>query len=133
MIKNTLIFNNKIEIRRSPIHGWGIFAKDDIKSGEILEESLFLILPIAKGESSYLLLDYRFNYPRMNSEHQVVVFGFSSFYNHSNTPNAKWETDEENQLFIFEAIKDINKDEEILVYYGGVDYWTDGRTHTNVV
>ena len=133
MIKDTLILNEKIEVRKSPIHGWGVFAKEDIKSGEILEESYFIILPIQKGELSPLLLDYRFNFPRFNSEYQVIPFGFSCIYNHSNEANAKWETDEENQLFIFETIRDIKRDEEICTYYGGMDYWNDGRTHTSVV
>ena len=128
-----LYFNHKIQIRKSPIHRWGVFAKFDIFENEILEEVPFVVLPIAEGESSSLLIDYRFNYPRTNSQYQVIPFGFSCIYNHSNYPSAKWETDEENQLFIFSTTRDIKKDEEIFVYYGGDNYWNDGRKHTNVI
>jgi SET domain-containing protein len=40
-MKDKLIFNNKMEVRSSPIHGYGVFAKEDIKAGEILEEIYF--------------------------------------------------------------------------------------------
>lgn len=126
-MKNSLYFNSKIEMRRSSIHGWGIFAKEFISSGEILEEEPFLIIPMSPNESSSLFIDYRYNFPRTNSKYQVIVFGFSCIYNHSNDPNAKWETDEENNIFIFSATKNIEKDEEILIYYGGDNYWADGR------
>jgi SET domain-containing protein len=42
-------------------------------------------------------------------------------YNHSNTPNALWHIINENQMSI-QIIKDIKKDEEILVSYG-TKYW----------
>lgn len=45
MQKNNLHFSSKIEVRRSQIEGWGVFAKEDIEKGEILEESPFIILP----------------------------------------------------------------------------------------
>ena len=45
-MKDRLIFNNKIELRKSTIHGWGVFAKENISAGEILEEIPFLIIPI---------------------------------------------------------------------------------------
>jgi len=126
-MKNNLYFNNKIEMRRSSIHRWGIFAKEKILSGEILEEEPFLIIPMSPTESSSLFIDYRFNFPKQNSKYQVITFGFGCIYNHSNSPNAKWETDEENSIFIFSTIRDIEKDEEILTYYGGDDYWSEGR------
>lgn len=131
-MKEILYFNNKIEMRKSPIHGWGIFAKDFITIGEILEEEPYLIIPMSPNESSSLFIDYRYNFPRENSKHQVIAFGFSCIYNHSNDPNAKWETDEENNIFIFSTIKDIQKDEEIFIYYGGDNYWADGRNKIQI-
>jgi len=131
-MKEKLINNPKIQIRKSPIHGWGVFAKENILEGEILEENPFLVIPMGKNEASSLFIDYRFNYPRIKSEKQVIVLGSSSLYNHSENPNAMWETDTENEIFIFKAIKNINKDEEIFVYYGGENYWNDGRNHSNI-
>ena len=122
-----------MEVRKSPVHGWGVFAKEDINSGEVLEEIYFLIIPTASNEASSIFIDYRFNYPRTEPKHQVIPFGFACIYNHSNSPNARWDTDEENQLFVFTATKDIKKDEEIFTYYGGDSYWSDGRGYIKVV
>jgi SET domain-containing protein len=132
-MKDRLIFNSKIEMRRSPIHGWGVFAKYDIQSNEILEEVPFLILPIAKGETSSLFIDYRFNFPCGDWKYQVLPAGFSCYYNHSNNPNAGWYSDDENEIFVFTTSRFIKKDEEIFTYYGDVNYWSDGRTNTKVL
>ena len=132
-MKDCLIFNNKIEVRKSPVHGWGVFAKDDIKAEEILEENYFLVIPMAPNESSSIFIDHRYNFPRTDPKNQVIPFGFSCIYNHSDNPNAAWETDEENQIFVFKAIKDIKKDEEIFTYYGGSNYWNDGRSNTKII
>lgn len=131
-MKDRLYFNSKIELRKSPVHGWGVFAKEDIQSNEILEEIPFLILPIEKGEMSSLFLDYRFNFPSGDWKYQVMPMGFAAYYNHSNTPNAGWYTDEENDIFVFTTNQFISKDSEIFTYYGDVNYWNDGRTHTVV-
>lgn len=131
-MKTTLYFNNKIEMRRSPIHGWGVFAKEDIASGEILEEVPFLIVPMTKGEVSSMFIDYRFNFPSGDWKYQALPLGFACIYNHSNTPNAGWYTDEENEIFVFTTSKDIKKDEEICTYYGDGTYWNDGRARIEV-
>lgn len=61
MQKNNLNFSSKIEVRKSSIEGWGVFAKENIKKGEVLEESPFIILPsytlIAKSVFDILRLN----------------------------------------------------------------------------
>ena len=126
---------SKIFIDKSPIHGWGVFAKVDIEENEIIEECPLLVLPISKGEVTSLLIDYRFNWPQGGSpwDKQVVSTGFALLYNHSNTPNAAWRSNLENNTFEFYSIKNIKAGEEVFVWYGDVSYWNDGRAHTNVV
>lgn len=41
----TLAHCKKIEVRESPIEGFGVFATDEIKAGEILEEIPFVLFP----------------------------------------------------------------------------------------
>ena len=53
---------SKIYVDKSPVHGWGVFAKETINEGEIFEEVPVLELPINKGEVTSLLIDYRFNF-----------------------------------------------------------------------
>ena len=129
-----MIYNPKIYVDKSPIHGWGVFAKEDIMEGEVFEECPVLTLPIEKGEITSLLVDYRFNWPQGNDfEEKVVTLGYGSLYNHSNNANAYWVSDLENKTFKFISNREIKKDEEIFVWYGDVSYWNDGRTYTNVI
>ena len=129
-----MIHNPKVYADKSPIHGWGVFAKEDIIEGEVFEECPILTLPIEKGEVTSLLIDYRFNWPQGNDwQEQVLALGYGSLYNHSNDPNAFWVSDIENRIFKFVSNREIKQGEEIFVWYGDVDYWNDGRTHTNII
>ena len=129
-----MIHNPKVYADKSPIHGWGVFAKEDIMEGEVFEESPILTLPIEKGEVTSLLIDYRFNWPQGNDwQEQVLALGYGSLYNHSNDPNAFWVSDIENRIFKFVSNREIKQGEEIFVWYGDVSYWNDGRTHTNII
>lgn len=71
MQKNrTLQFTSKIEVRESPIEGWGVFAKEDILKGEVLEESPFILFPsytilgkeIYEVLNAQKILDYKEKY-----------------------------------------------------------------------
>jgi len=130
-----MIYNPKIFLDKSPIHGWGVFAKEDILEGEVFEECPILSLPMKYGEVSDMFIDYRFNWPQgVNEwEEQVVALGFGSFYNHSESANAYWVSNYNERTFKFISNRKINKGEEIFVWYGDVNYWNDGRTHTNVI
>jgi SET domain-containing protein len=126
---------SKIYVESSPIHGLGVFALEDINEGEILEICPVIDMGMKFGETSSVLLDYRFNWPQGTNvwEKQVVATGFSLLYNHSNNPNAGWRSNLENNTFEFYSIKNIKAGEEVFVWYGDISYWNDGRTHTNVV
>jgi hypothetical protein len=127
---------NKVYVAKSSVHGFGVFANEFIKEGEIIEETPLLDLKIKKGESTSLMVDYRFNWPQGaggNWTKQVLPWGYGCIYNHSNEPNAHWRSNLERETFEFVANRDIQIDEEIFTYYGGVEYWNDGRANTNVV
>jgi SET domain-containing protein len=123
----------KIYVSESKIHGMGVFASETIEQGEIFEVTPLLDLKIPKGELSGCMIDYRFNWPQgTNPELQVVGWGYGSLYNHSETPNAAWKSNMDNFTFEFYATRKIEKDEEILVYYGDSLYWNDGRDHVQI-
>jgi SET domain-containing protein len=130
-----LFISTKIQISDSPVHGLGVFATKNIANGELIEECPFLVLPLAPFEVSSLMVDYRFNYPMgmlTDNSVQVIALGAGSIYNHSNTNNAYWVTDTDRKTFKFYANTDIKAGEEIFTYYGGEEYWTDGRTRIEV-
>ena len=129
-----MIHNPKVYVDKSPVHGWGVFAKEDIMEGEVFEECPVLTLPIEKGEVTSLLIDYRFNWPQGGEwEEQVFPLGYGGLYNHSENANAYWISNLENKTFQFISHREIKKGEEIFTWYGDVNYWNDGRTHTPVV
>lgn len=113
-----IFISPKIKVEKSPIHGYGVFAKEFIPSGEILETCHFWILE----EKDFQKLDktiqqISFAYPIFTSDSHAIVLGWGSIYNHSDNNNAAWTTDTENQLFKFFTVKDINPGEEILTNY----------------
>lgn len=124
----------KIYVDKSPIHGWGVFAKEDIEEGDLIEECTILTLPIQKGESSSLLIDYRFNWPQgIEFDEQVVGLGYASLYNHNPNPNTYWISDIHKRTFKFISNRKIFKAEEIFIWYGDVNYWADGRNNTEII
>ena len=125
----------KIYIKKSPIHGLGVFAFDYILEGEIIEVCPIIDMGMNRGESSHILIDYRFNWPQgvENFDKQVVCSGYGMLYNHSEKANANWRSNLETNCFEFYAVKDILPHEEIFVWYGDINYWNDGRLHTQVI
>jgi len=120
MEDNKVLIQHKTETRKSSIHGYGVFAKENIKKGDIIEECHFmsvhpLMINLMKRWS---IFRYIFHYPKnLPGEELVWPFGNGCVYNSSPTPNADWDTNTINRLFMFIAIKDIKKGEEIFTNY----------------
>lgn len=118
----------KICVDKSPIHGWGVFALEKISKGELIEQTPYVKL-FERGTENKpcekeVLVDYRFSFPaNLEWKFQVMPFGCGGIYNHSDTPNAGWETCEESNTFKFYATRDIEAGEEIFTYYGPAYYW----------
>jgi SET domain-containing protein len=125
----------KIYVDNSPIHGLGVFAKEQISEGDIIEICPVIDMGMTFGESSNILIDYRFNWPQGGGNwiKQVVATGFGMLYNHSDDANANWRSNFETNSFEFYATKNINPGDEIFVWYGDISYWNDGRNHTNII
>lgn len=114
-----IFISHKIEVKPSPISGMGVFAKQDIKTGETLEVSYFTILTQNFSQIDNKLKEYVFSWPKnVWGGKSVVVWGYGSLYNHSKQNNADWDTDEENNVFKFFAVRDIKMGEEIFTNYG---------------
>tara|TARA_R100000908_G_C3676161_1_gene96905 strand:+ start:187 stop:591 length:405 start_codon:yes stop_codon:yes gene_type:complete len=127
-----ILYNcGKLEVKTStiPNGGFGVFATDDIKVGEILEECRYL----AYSKAYSLFEDYRF-WVNSKKENTAIVLGTGSIYNSSKEKqNAWWVGPSSPKIFkfgdikitriyldsfTFFAIKDIKKGDEIFTYYG---------------
>lgn len=117
---NNIVMNNysNIYLKKSEIggkFGRGIFANKIFNKDEIIEKAPYI--EDKTSNFSGLLRDYIFG---KNDGNSIVGFGYSSLYNHSDSPNASWKiTDDYIEI---KAIKPINKDDEILISYGN-SYW----------
>ena len=117
---------SKIEIKKSSGRGLGVFASEKIFKDEVFEVCPLIDLDI--NETSDILFDYRF-YCSKNNENKiyVIALGYGSLYNHSNQNNADWRTGEHME-FEFFALTDIEKGEEIFIYYGSHEYFNLRKT-----
>ena len=132
-----LFKSNKIGIKKSPIHGWGVFALEDIEIGDLIEECLYV--PIETYNEGDILTHYSFPYPRVFGEIkdsnkkidkiiQVIVLGYGSLYNHSLTPNIDYVTNTELGAFEFISFKKIKKGEELFIkYHNNPDFIKEKR------
>lgn len=103
-----------------PHSGRGVFAREEIKKGELIECCPIILLPenhvpfIRKTE----LHNYYFMWGDDEVRHKAgICLGFGSLYNHSYKPNATYKKLLTEKLIEFVALQDIKIDEEITVNY----------------
>ncbi len=116
-----LVRGEKIEVRASPIHGYGVFARTRIARGEIIQESPCLPLEDEYVDMDGVLGGYVYEWP-LGGDGVAVVFGMGSVFNHGARPNVGWSTMVEERFVRFVATRDIEQDEELLIDYGS-EYW----------
>ena len=115
-----ILTSDKIYISKSkiPNAGRGVFAKRDIKKGEIIEKCPVIEVP--KHDLSNLkesILVTYFYYFGKNKEWLTVVLGFGSIYNHTYKPNTIYKIKRKERVIDFIALNYIKKNEEITVNY----------------
>jgi len=111
------MFNDKVIVKKSPIGGYGVFARKSFEKGDLIEECLCVVRH--NDDWGTALEDYLFSRGSMSA----MALGFGAIFNHSKEPNAKHElTAGLRRMRIF-AIKSIKQGEEITISYGD-DYWS---------
>lgn len=115
----TRLVQNKIHVKQSPVHGYGVFAEKNIKMGEIVEECY--IIPIDAHDFElrnhlFLLSDGSFGF----------MTGYGAIYNHSEHPNVECFV-ENNTAVTFVALRGISKGEEIFFSYSDNLEWFKRR------
>ena len=114
----------KCEVRMTSNKGYGVFATEFIREGELIEECHLITLPIPDCMNE-ILYDYRFNYPQgvgPSSVEQVLPLGYGCIYNHDSDNNAYWVNHPELKVFQYIAKRNIYPNEEICTYYGNVEF-----------
>lgn len=114
-----MLHSELVYVKRIKGKGRGVFARQLIRKGEVIERVPVIIVPndhFADGLKNPTLSRYCFIRTRTTV---AVALGFGSLYNHSYRPNARYDDGPVATMF-FTALRDIAPDEEITVNYNGV-------------
>lgn len=115
-----LLTSNKVYIGKSGILNAdrGVYARGDIKKGEIIETSPIIEVPQYNMSNlkGSILVTYFFYFGK-NKERLAIALGFGSIYNHSYKPNITYKIKPKEKLIDFIALDDINKDDELTFNY----------------
>lgn len=112
------VMSDKVEIRDTSLNGKGIYAKENIKAGEIVFIKGGHILTRDKIYSSSVINSYfpisdEYFLAASNQEEEEAI---KLYQNHSCNPNVGLHGE-----ITFVAIRDIEKDEELTVDYAFID------------
>jgi uncharacterized protein len=113
---------SKIGIGKSEMGGRGVFALQEIKEGELLEEAPYITVPMDLLQVEPIC-DYLFT---LDDERCAIVFGYGSMYNHKNQPNISYQCDPVKKNMCFYAKRDILPGEELTVTYGKDWFYSRG-------
>jgi SET domain-containing protein len=99
----------KFSRKKSPVHGWGLFADEFIPFNTIIEECSYVKMEVVPSPLS----TYRFGCPEIGN---AIILGYANLINSSlENPNVKFKF--ENDLFYIYSIKDIEVGEELFLKY----------------
>lgn len=115
----------KVIVQQSKVaKGLGVFATNNIKKGELIENAPLLLMDMNEFEhiKKTKLYYYFFEY---TNKHFAVALGYGSLYNHSYTPNSRYLYNFKARCLKIIAIKNIKKGEEIFFNY---NYYPDDTT-----
>ncbi|WP_199141534.1 SET domain-containing protein-lysine N-methyltransferase [Pedobacter sp. ASV12] len=110
----------QIEVKESPLHGRGVFAKSSIRKGSLIEQAPIIFL--AADEKETLRLTKLFHYYFLLGKPDrpaAFGFGYASFYNHSAMANAFYTFSQRRNTLNIYAYRTIEQGCEITINYNG--------------
>jgi SET domain-containing protein len=120
----------KVQVKRSDIHGYGVFAVEQIEKDTTIEISRLLRLGWRMMyQNDPVIRDYCWGnlgcaceQCKIHGPHSFIALGYGSLYNHADTPNTEIKFDFEKGVMTITAVREIKMGEEVLVSYGE-NYW----------
>ncbi len=100
-------------VKKSMIHGLGVFATRNFKRGKVLENCRVIVIP--KAQDKYIMHTIITNYAFEFGNDSALCLGNGRLYNHSVSPNA--DIVERERSISIVANKNIKAGEEILINY----------------
>ena len=114
------MIHSALFIGKSNNKGRGVFTKEDIPAGVVIEISPVIIMSKEERKllDQTLLHDYIFEWG-INKEQCCMALGYVPLYNHSYTSNCEYEMDFENGKISIKSVRIIIAGEEIFINYNG--------------
>lgn len=110
----------EIEVRESLLHGRGVFAKNKIRKGELIEQAPVIFLSDEEKETLRFTKLYHYYFLLGNSQKQIAFsFGYTPFYNHSAEANAFYTFSRRKNALNIYAYRTIEAGSEITINYNG--------------
>jgi hypothetical protein len=108
----------KTYVGHVPGVGRGVFAAEDIAEGEVIEVSEVIVAPPQEVQflDQTTLERYYFAWGH-DQKSAAIALGHASLYNHSFSPNARYEKRFDQGTLEFICIRTVRKGEEIRVNY----------------
>ncbi len=104
-----------VEVKQSPLHGKGVFAKRNIKKGEVIAECHMALIHVNENLPEALAT---LQFPWTDEYDAICLSDVGSFFNHASQASAEIiGRDFTNLMQTFGAKTDIPKGEEIMIYY----------------
>jgi hypothetical protein len=113
-----------VKIRKSPVHGRGMFSTRKLGRGTVLDRGYTVALDEVPGEQSEVVDRYAFDY---DGKRRCIILGMASLCNHKLDANAEIEIDENRGTYRLISLREIKRGEEIFIDYGE-DYWQNQST-----
>ncbi|OGT36522.1 MAG: hypothetical protein A3F12_02105 [Gammaproteobacteria bacterium RIFCSPHIGHO2_12_FULL_38_14] len=108
--KASSLLSSKLSVKKSPVHGYGVFANQKIKPGAIIEECHTLIIDNHDDVINYYFIH--------KPDYKLLPLGYGAIYNHAPQPNASFIFDQDRHIITFRATRLIKRGEEIFIFYG---------------
>ena len=116
-----VFIDERVEAKKSSIHGWGCFAKEDIEPNILIESAPIILCHkdvmdalYDMNSSRHILQDYPFSW---KDGMLAYAMGWAAVYNHQNDNNCRWRPNYDYETLEFTTKKKIKAGEEITVRY----------------
>ena len=115
--KNKLFSSEKLEVRRSIIHGWGVFAKEAIEMGELLQECHGVIINSKDYEKCKTIPGIACNSFRVSEDLYMIPYGCGAIYNSHSNQNVIAAFDTKSCIMSFYALREVKENQELFLDY----------------
>lgn len=108
-----------VEIRDTKEKGRGVFALKNFQNGEVIERCPIIYISKKEEADIHKTILGRYVYAWKTDFDAAIILGYGSIYNHSYKPNAEYIRDFKNNELVYQALRTISINEEIVVNYNG--------------